>query len=220
MWKLPAAAAVGAATVLILQWLGSKRTLRRGKGYTSIDAAQDPEVVGGVVTDAYEGTPLASVRHNYCVAMSSPLSEILEEVMQKTQDLQMPQMLSSPLTVHFLQSLIRASSARRVLEIGTYTGFTALGMAEVLPPSEGLVLCLDDFSDEAAAEALCREAMAAAGSGARIELRKQKALEGLKQLAAERAVAGMAWEGEVSEMFIFYHIFKISFQWTSTAQEF
>lgn len=57
-------------------------------------------------------------------------------------------MLSSPLTVQLLQTLIRASGARRILEIGTYTGFTALGMAEIL--KEGMeVVCLDDFSDEA-----------------------------------------------------------------------
>ena len=83
------------------------------------------------------------------VAHSSPLSQLLQTVAMETQrQLRLPQMLSSPLTVHLLQSLIRASCARRILEIGTYTGFTALGMAEILP-TEGVVVCLDDFSDEA-----------------------------------------------------------------------
>lgn len=80
---------------------------------------------------------------------SSPLSPLLQTVAQETQrQLRLPQMLSSPLTVQLLQTLIRASGARRILEIGTYTGFTALGMAEIL--KEGMeVVCLDDFSDEA-----------------------------------------------------------------------
>ncbi|CAK9021033.1 O-methyltransferase MdmC [Durusdinium trenchii] len=144
-------AAAGATAVLLLQWWSRTacRPGRRGrKGYTSIDAARNPEVVGGVIADAYEGTMLATVRHDYCVAMSTSLSETLQELVQETQQLKMPQMLSSPLTVRLLQSLIRAGSATRALEIGTYTGFTAVGMAEAMP-QDGLVLCLDDFSDEA-----------------------------------------------------------------------
>ncbi|CAK9009322.1 unnamed protein product [Durusdinium trenchii] len=189
-------AAAGATAVLLLQWWSRTacRPGRRGrKGYTSIDAARNPEVVGGVIADAYEGTMLATVRHDYCVAMSTSLSETLQELVQETQQLKMPQMLSSPLTVRLLQSLIRAGSATRALEIGTYTGFTAVGMAEAMP-QDGLVLCLDDFSDEAAAEALCERSLerwaarrAQRGAGARVELRKQRAVEGLKQLATEGA---------------------------------
>ncbi|CAL1155236.1 unnamed protein product [Cladocopium goreaui] len=182
-----AVAGAAVATTLSLQWLWARATarVRRGrKGYSSIDAAKDAEVVKGVIPDAYEGTALATLRHDYCVSHSSPLSPLLQTVAQETQrQLRLPQMLSSPLTVQLLQTLIRASGARRILEIGTYTGFTALGMAEIL--KEGMeVVCLDDFSDEAQAEALCHQMLSAGGAaGARIQLRRQAALQGLRELS-------------------------------------
>eukprot|EP00435_Cladocopium_sp_Y103_P027561 s252_g6.t2 len=180
-----AVAGAAVATTLSLQWLWARaaaRAVRRGgrKGYSSIDAAGDAEVI----PDAYEGTALATLRHDYCVYHSSPLSPLLQTVAQETQrQLRLPQMLSSPLTVQLLQTLIRASGARRILEIGTYTGFTALGMAEIL--TEGMeVVCLDDFSDEAQAEALCHQMLSAGGAaGARIQLRRQAALLGLQELS-------------------------------------
>ncbi|CAJ1404104.1 unnamed protein product [Effrenium voratum] len=177
---LPAAA----AAVAVLAWWHSRR--RQKKPYTSIEAAEDPEVVGAILPDAYEGTRLATARHAFCVAHSSPLSDAVQQVADRTQKLRMPQMLSSPLTVQLLQSIIRASQATRVLEIGTYTGFTAIGMAEALPPG-GTVVCLDDFSDEPDAQTVCEEAIASSAVSGRIQLRVQQALRGLKQLADEGA---------------------------------
>ena len=178
MARILVAMAAGAGAALA--WWLTRKTARR---YTSIDAAVDPDVVGGVIADPYEGTRLATVRHSYCATHSSPLSAALQEVWRRTEgELQLPRMLSSPLALQLLQALIRSSGAKQVLEIGTYTGFTAIGMAEALP-EDGQVLCLDDFSDEAAAEALCEDLLA---RQPKVELRKQTALQGLEDLAKEQ----------------------------------
>lgn len=178
-------AIAGAASLALFAWQRAQARLR--SSYTSIDAASDPEVVRDVAVDEYEGTALGTARHRYCATHSSPLSSTLEDVAARTrQHLELPQMLSSPLSAHLLQSLIRASRATRVLEIGTYTGYTAIAMAEALPPG-GRVVCLDDFSDEPAAEPICRAAIAESPCGSRIELRKQSALTGLRELASARA---------------------------------
>ena len=41
----------------------------------------------------------------------------------------------------FLETLVWVSGARRILEIGTFTGYSALSMAAALPPDGRLVTC-------------------------------------------------------------------------------
>jgi caffeoyl-CoA O-methyltransferase len=61
-------------------------------------------------------------------------------------------MISGPVQGGFLQMLVAVSRARRVLELGTYTGFTALMMAEGLPPDGELVTCESDALRAAVAQ--------------------------------------------------------------------
>ncbi len=51
------------------------------------------------------------------------------------------EMLSGHLEGQFLQFLVRASGAEHALEIGLFTGYSALAIAEALPPSGKLVAC-------------------------------------------------------------------------------
>jgi len=53
----------------------------------------------------------------------------------------MPQMLVGHLQGGFLRLLVRLLRARRVLEIGTFTGYSALAMAEGLPRDGRLITC-------------------------------------------------------------------------------
>ena len=53
-----------------------------------------------------------------------------------------PQMLTGPVEGRFLELLVHASGARRILEIGTFTGFSALSMAAALP-EDGTIDTLD-----------------------------------------------------------------------------
>lgn len=161
---------VALAAQAALRLARAYRRRSKGQGYTSLDAAEDDEVVGAVRAEAYEGTRIAAARHNYCVAHSTPTSATLERITAQTQArLCLPQMLSGAISAHFLQLVIRASRAKRVLEVGTYTGYTAVAMAEALPP-HGRLVCVDNFSDEPAAEAICREALFGGDLASKVEL--------------------------------------------------
>lgn len=50
-------------------------------------------------------------------------------------------MLVGPLEAAFLKTLIQSIRAKRVLEIGTFTGYSALSMAEALPDDGQVITC-------------------------------------------------------------------------------
>lgn len=52
-----------------------------------------------------------------------------------------PQMLTGPVEGRLLETLVFATQATAVLEIGTYSGYSALSMAAVLPPDGRLITC-------------------------------------------------------------------------------
>ncbi len=80
-----------------------------------------------------------------------------------------------------LAFLVRLTGARRVVEVGTFTGYGTLSMAQALPPGGTVIAC--DISEEWTA--LGREAWDAAGVGDRVDLRIAPALETLRSLPAD-----------------------------------
>jgi predicted O-methyltransferase YrrM len=78
----------------------------------------------------------------------------------------------------FLALLVTLVGARRALEIGTFTGYSALAVAQALPPDGTLVCC--DVSREWTA--IGRPFWAEAGVGSRIDLRIAPAQETLRDL--------------------------------------
>lgn len=88
------------------------------------------------------------------------------------------QMMVGRLEGRLLKMLVAAVQARRVLEIGTFTGYSALSMAEALPPGGRIVTC---ELDEARAD-IARRAFERAGYGDVIEVRVGPALETLRGL--------------------------------------
>ncbi len=80
-----------------------------------------------------------------------------------------------------LRMLTRITGARRVLEVGTFTGLSAMVIAEAIGP-EGHLTCLDINPDTGA---IAREHWDAAGLGDRIELRLGPAAETLASMAGE-----------------------------------
>ncbi|MCS6960599.1 MAG: class I SAM-dependent methyltransferase [Pseudanabaenaceae cyanobacterium SKYGB_i_bin29] len=75
----------------------------------------------------------------YCHQMTTPVPTYRQEIEAQTAP---RNMVSGQLITQLLQILIRTMGARRVLELGTLTGYSALAMAEVLPP-DGLVITCD-----------------------------------------------------------------------------
>ncbi len=76
--------------------------------------------------------------HQHSSAPSPLLDRIEQETIENVPD---AQMLTGRVEGIFLQMLVRISGARDALEIGTYTGYSALMIAEALPEDGTLVTC-------------------------------------------------------------------------------
>ena len=78
----------------------------------------------------------------YCEDYSNKDSKILKELIEYTfKNESAPQMISGIQVGNFLQSLIMATGAKNILEIGMFTGYSALKMAEVLPEDGNITTC-------------------------------------------------------------------------------
>jgi predicted O-methyltransferase YrrM len=93
----------------------------------------------------------------------------------------MARMQIAPEQGAFMALLVRLTGARRILEIGTFTGYSSTAMALALP-EDGRVTCLDvsrEWTDRA------RRAWKDAGVSDRVELRLGPAVESLASLDAD-----------------------------------
>ena len=80
---------------------------------------------------------------DYCIAHSKQPHRQCDEIQSYTKaNVEMSQMLIGKLEASLLGFLLKSINAKRVLEIGTYTGYSALAMAEHLP-EDGEVITLD-----------------------------------------------------------------------------
>jgi caffeoyl-CoA O-methyltransferase len=91
------------------------------------------------------------------------------------------EMLSGHVEGRVLAMLVHVSRARRVLDVGMFTGYSALAMAEALPADGTVVAC---EIDPAVAE-LARTGFAASPDGSKIDVRVGPALDTLRGLAGE-----------------------------------
>ena len=115
----------------------------------------------------------------YARAHSTPPDDLLERLYAETHEkLNAPQMLTGPLEGRFLQTLVWATKARRVLEIGTYSGYSALSMAEALP-DDGVVITCDVWEE---ANEMAKRYAAESPHGHKIDFRLGPALETIETL--------------------------------------
>tara|TARA_Y100001970_G_scaffold132575_1_gene163618 strand:+ start:6711 stop:7340 length:630 start_codon:yes stop_codon:yes gene_type:complete len=78
----------------------------------------------------------------YCMTHSDKESLLLQEIREYTyKHEQAPAMISGPLVVNTLKNIIQLSNANSILEIGMFTGYSAAGMAEVLPNNGHIDTC-------------------------------------------------------------------------------
>ena len=89
---------------------------------------------------------------NYIVDHSEVLSEVQKEIIEYNISLGDQKRLQISISqAQFLQTLIKVSNVKKILEIGSFTGFSALSMALALP-SDGSLISLDknsEFSNKA-----------------------------------------------------------------------
>lgn len=116
----------------------------------------------------------------YAAAHTTPVSPPLDELAAATQARfgERSGMLSGQVPGMLLQTLIFASGARRVLEIGMFTGYSAQMMAAALPEDGRVTTC--DVDPKAIATA--KEFFARSPVGHKIDVREGPALETMKSL--------------------------------------
>lgn len=119
--------------------------------------------------------------YDYLHAVSLREPALLARLREETAALPEARMQIAPEQGQFMAMLVRVMNAREILEIGTFTGYSALAMALALPPDGHIVAC--DVSAEWTA--IGRRYWREAGVAERIELRLAPAIETLEALLAD-----------------------------------
>lgn len=108
---------------------------------------------------------------------------LLRRLREETAALPMSQMQIAPDQGQFMALLAKLMGARRTLEVGTFTGYSALVLALALPPDSETICC--DLSEEWTS--IARRYWREAGVDQKITLKLQPALQTLDELLAEGA---------------------------------
>src|SRR5512134_2435316 len=110
----------------------------------------------------------------YAGAHSMPESEVCRALREETRRrMECPQMLAGPFEGAFLKMMAQLVRAKRVLEIGMFTGYSALCFAEALPEEGSVTTCeIDDAS-----AALARRYFASSPHGHKITVLMGPAIE-------------------------------------------
>jgi caffeoyl-CoA O-methyltransferase len=114
----------------------------------------------------------------YVVAMGARETAVQRRLRAATRRMPLGGMQIGPEQAALMQLLVRAIGARRCIEIGTFTGYSALAMALALPPGGRIVCC--DVSEEWTS--IARKYWALASVSGKIQLKLGPALETLKKL--------------------------------------
>jgi len=110
----------------------------------------------------------------YAEAHSSLPSDLFERLAAETREkTEVPQMMVGPVEGRLLAVLVRSLAARRILELGTFTGYSSISMALALP-ADGRVITTD-VNEETTAVA--RRYAEEAGVADRIDFRVAPGLE-------------------------------------------
>lgn len=130
-------------------------------------------------------TALDDELHGYLVSRGARQDELLRRLQEETErtEGEMAVMQVAPDQGAFLTLLVRAIGARRAIEVGTFTGYSAICIARGLTEDGELVACELD-PDRAA---VARRWIEDAGLADRVDLRVGPADETLRSLPAEEA---------------------------------
>ena len=99
------------------------------------------------MSDAPKSFALSPEVHAYLVAHGTPPDAVLRDLIAETKALGGVSLMQiAPEQGAFLTLITRLLGARRVVEVGTFTGYSALCIARGLPPEGQLICC--DISEE------------------------------------------------------------------------
>lgn len=117
------------------------------------------------------------------ICRSSGIRSPLEEFkLEQTDKFTVEEMASNPVSMRFLQFLIRVAGVKRVLEIGAFIGVSAMYFAKALP-ADGEVVTIEKFDHFAA---IARRNFAANGFSDRIKLIEGDAFEIIEKLPKDK----------------------------------
>lgn len=115
----------------------------------------------------------------YAEKATSAESELIQELLEASnENLEHIDMISGRVVGRLLAMLIKISGAKRVLEIGTFSGYSALTMAEALPEDGELITC--EYNERY--EKLARFFFTKSEHGYKITLNMGMAMETIKEL--------------------------------------
>ncbi|MEJ2061332.1 MAG: class I SAM-dependent methyltransferase [Gammaproteobacteria bacterium] len=119
--------------------------------------------------------------YDYLLRVSVREPELLARLRAETAELPEARMQISPEQGQFMGLLVELLGVRRAVEVGTFTGYSALCMAQAMP-ADGRLVCCDvsrRWTD------IARRYWREAGLDDRIELHRAPAIETLDRLLAE-----------------------------------
>ena len=111
---------------------------------------------------------------------TEPETDLYARLREETyRTMESPQMQVGLIEGRFLQMLVRLTNARNVLELGMFTGYSTLMMAEALPDDGRLITC--EINPKA--KAIARRYFAESPHGHKITIRMGPALDAIKALS-------------------------------------
>lgn len=116
--------------------------------------------------------------YDYLLAVSGREPEILQQLRQETAQHALARMQIAPEQGQFMALLVQLMGAKKIIEIGTFTGYSTLWMATALPAGGKIIAC--DVNEDWTA--IARRYWEAAGVSHKIDLRLAPALQTLTYL--------------------------------------
>ena len=117
---------------------------------------------------------------DYSIKMSKPVSKELSELQNETyKKMKFTGMLSGAIHANLFHILCKSINAKYALEIGTYSGYSALAVAEALPSDGKLIACEIEDSEP---QKIARKYWDLSPHGKKIELKIGNALETIPKM--------------------------------------
>ena len=114
----------------------------------------------------------------YVEALFAQEDAVLDGARKRSDEAGLPQIQVPPATGRLVQVLVRLAGAKRVLEVGSLGGYSAVWIARALP-QDGTLLTLEREPRHAQ---VARETVGEAGFAERVEVREGEALSLLEEL--------------------------------------